>query len=56
VVSRDRGGSFAEGATRGAPQAIQVADRFQVLKNLVEAFQQVLAREHAAVHPAAETL
>lgn len=56
VVSRDRGGSFAEGATRGAPQAIQVADRFHVLKNLVEAFQQVLAREHTALRAAAEAV
>jgi transposase len=56
VVSRDRGGSFVEGATRGAPQAIQVADRFHVLKNLVEAFQQVLAREHAALRAAAEVV
>ena len=54
VVSRDRSGSFAEGATRGAPQAIQVADRFHVLKNLVEAFQQILGREHAALRAAAE--
>lgn len=56
VVSRDRGGSFAEGATRGAPQAIQVADRFHVLKNLVEAFQQVIGREHAALRAAAEAV
>lgn len=56
VVSRDRGGSFAEGATRGAPQAIQVADRFHVLKNLVEAFQQVLGHEHAALRAAAEAV
>ncbi len=52
VVSHDRGGSFVEGATRGAPHAIQVADRFHVLKNLVEAFQQVLGREHAALQAA----
>jgi transposase len=56
VVSRDRGGSFAAGASRGAPQAIQVADRFHVLKNLVEAFQQVLVPEHAAVRGAAEAV
>ncbi len=56
VVSRDRGGSFAEGATRGAPQAVQVADRFHVLKNLVEAFQQVLGREHMALCAAAEAV
>ncbi len=56
VVSRDRGASFAEGATRGAPQAIQVADRFHGLTNLVEAFQQVLGREHAALRAAAEAV
>ncbi|MGZ3678869.1 MAG: ISL3 family transposase [Ktedonobacterales bacterium] len=54
VISRDRGGSFAEGASRGAPDALQVADRFHVLKNLVEAFQQLLAREHVALRAAAE--
>lgn len=32
VVSRDRGANFADGATRGAPHAVQVADRFHVLK------------------------
>jgi transposase len=55
VISRDRGGSFAEGATRGAPHATQVADRFHLLKNLVEAFQQTLSREHKALRVAAET-
>lgn len=55
VISRDRGGSFAEGATRGAPHATQVADRFHLLKNLVEAFQQTLSREHKALRAAAET-
>jgi transposase len=56
VISRDRGASFAEGASRGAPQARQVADRFHVLKNLVEAFQQVLGREHEALRAAAEAV
>jgi transposase len=54
VVSRDRGANFADGANRGAPQALQVADRFHVLKNLVEALQQVVGREHERVQVAAQ--
>jgi transposase len=54
VVSRDRGANFADGANRGAPQALQVADRFHVLKNLVEALQQVVGREHAHLQVAAQ--
>ena len=56
MVSRDRGGSFADGAARGAPQAQQVADRFHLLKNLMEAFQRVLGREQAALRTAAEVV
>jgi transposase len=43
-VSRDRGSEYASAASAGAPQAIQVADRFHVCKNLSEAVQQLLAR------------
>ncbi len=56
VISRDRGANFAEGATRGAPQAIQVADRFHILKNLVAALQHVLGREQAALRTAARAV
>jgi transposase len=44
VVSRDRGGEYASAAREGAPQAIQCADRFHVVKNLSEAVQVLLAR------------
>ena len=47
VISRDRGGIYAEGARRGAPDAEQVADRFHLLKNLREALEPLLNREHA---------
>lgn len=43
-VSRDRGSEYASAATRGAPQAVQVADRFHVAKNLSEAVADLLAR------------
>jgi transposase len=47
IVSRDRGTTYADGATRGAPQAIQIAHRWHLLHNLGEALEKVLARHHA---------
>jgi len=44
AVSRDRGAEYAKAAAMGAPQAINVADRFHVVKNLTEALQLLLAR------------
>src|ERR1039457_1536917 len=49
VVSRDRGGIYADGATRGAPQAIQVADRFHLLCNLTSAVERVLEQQRTAL-------
>lgn len=46
VVSRDRGTTFADGATRGAPQALQIADRWHIINNMGEALEKVLARHH----------
>jgi len=54
LISRDRAGNFAEGAHRGAPQAIQVADRFHLFGNLGDALQRLLEQHPAALRAAAQ--
>jgi transposase len=49
LVSRDRAGDYARASKASAPQAVQCADRFHVLKNLGEALEELLAR-HLAAH------
>ncbi|MDX2290935.1 MULTISPECIES: transposase [Streptomyces] len=44
VVCRDRAPFFAEGATAGAPQAVQVADRWHLWRNLSEAAERSVAQ------------
>jgi transposase len=44
VVSRDRGGCYIDGATLGAPQATQVADRWHIISNLGDAVEEFLIR------------
>src|SRR2546426_717194 len=41
IIARDRSSAYAEGARQGAPQAIQVADRFHLFQNLRETLDQV---------------
>jgi transposase len=49
VITRDRAAAYAQGANAGAPQALQVADRWHLLKNLREALERLLGRLDTAV-------
>ncbi|HYQ92411.1 MAG TPA: ISL3 family transposase [Candidatus Competibacteraceae bacterium] len=53
IVARDRAGAYAEGIRRGAPGALQVADRWHLLCNLSEAVQGVLDRVQPVLQQAA---
>jgi transposase len=46
IITRDRYQGYADACTQGAPQAIQVADRWHLLRNLSSALQKVIDREY----------
>jgi transposase len=46
VVARDRSGSYESGIRQGAPDAVQVADRFHLLQNLADALEAVFSAHH----------
>lgn len=54
IISRDRGVEYSKGATQGAPSAIQVADRWHLLKNLREAVEWLVRDKPACLRAAAE--
>jgi transposase len=49
IVSRDRSQTYADAITAGAPDAIQVADRWHLLKNLSEAVFKILQQEYDVI-------
>jgi transposase len=53
IVSRDRAPAYIDGINRGAPDAIQVADRWHLLRNLKEALERVLEKNRHCLYAAA---
>ncbi len=52
VVSRDRSSAYIEAIKQGAPNAIQVADRWHLLHNMVETIEKALTRRYKDVKAA----
>ena len=54
IISRDRGKEYIKGATDGAPKAVQVADRWHLMKNLREAYGRVFETKPHCLKAAAD--
>ncbi len=54
IVSRDRARVYIDGINLGAPTAIQVTDRWHLLRNLGDMFIRLLERHHECLYAAAQ--
>ena len=55
VINRDSAGNYVQGARLGAPEAVQIADRWHLLKNASIIVERFLTRYAAKVHLARGT-
>jgi transposase len=55
IVSRDRSSEYAAAISKGAPQALQVADLWQIAKHGAERVQTLVARGLAEIRPGLQT-
>jgi transposase len=53
IIFCDRGSDYIEGTGQGAPGAIQIADRFHLLQNVVDALKRMLEKQAKQLREAA---
>jgi transposase len=56
IISRDRADDYIKGATAGAPQALQVADRWHLLRNLSGTLRRVVDRLSSKIRQGLKTV
>jgi transposase len=56
IVTRDRSADYTRAISTGAPHAVQVADRFHLVKNAGETLERVVQRNHQGLRLAAKAV
>lgn len=56
IITRDRADDYIKGASAGAPQAVQVADRWHLLRNLRDAMRRLVDRLQGSIRQAVDAI
>lgn len=56
IITRDRASDYARAGREGAPQAVQIADRFHLVKNAGDVLERVVQRHHHGLRAAAKVV